>query len=50
MFRRFSNAMPIINFCVSSTALYFQVFVLNPWHKQISGELNNLKKAIETFK
>ena len=50
MFRRFSNAIPIINFCVSSTALYFQVFVLTPWHKQISGELNALKMYIKTNK
>ena len=50
MFRLFSNNLPIINFCVSSTALSFQMFVLNPWHKRINSELNSLKKVIEKNK
>lgn len=49
MYRRALRNLPIINFFVSSAALSFQMFVLNPWHKRISDELDMvMKRVIET--
>jgi hypothetical protein len=31
---------------VSTIALGFQVFVLEPWHQRISDELQELKEAV----
>ena len=38
----FLRNLPIINFCISSAALTFQVTVLYPWHNQISKQINNI--------
>lgn len=32
---------------VSTIALGFQVFVLEPWHQQISNEIRELKKILK---
>lgn len=33
---------------VSTMALCFQVFVLEPWHQQISNEIRELKETLKT--
>ncbi|EME88867.1 uncharacterized protein MYCFIDRAFT_181367 [Pseudocercospora fijiensis CIRAD86] len=38
--RRFS----ITNFCIASSALAFQVFVLYPWHRKLDREFEGLKR------
>jgi hypothetical protein len=39
--------LPLINFCISSSALGFQIFVLYPWHKQLSDEFDDLKGKLQ---
>jgi len=39
----FSRVLPVLNFCISSTALLFQTTVLYPWHNEISKQINNLE-------
>ncbi len=38
----FFRSLPIINFCISSAALTFQVTVLYPWHTQISKQIDTI--------
>lgn len=45
MFTRFHRRLPFINFCISSTGLAFQVFILSPSHKQINDELKVFNTA-----
>lgn len=42
----FFTNLPLINFFVSSTALTFQITILNPWHSTISKQFNELNKKI----
>ena len=46
LYTTLKSNLPIINFAVSFTALSFQFFILNPWHKQLSTEFNELKVLI----
>lgn len=45
-YRFVKRNIPFINLFVSSTALLFQITVLNPWHKKISDEINKMDKRI----
>jgi hypothetical protein len=38
--RRFS----IVNFAIASSALYFQVFVLYPWHEKLDEDFRKLRQ------
>jgi hypothetical protein len=35
--------LPITSFCVSMTALIFQITVLYPWHHELDAEFKRLK-------
>ena len=35
--------LPITSFCVSMTALIFQITVLYPWHNELDAEFKRLK-------
>lgn len=39
-----TRAISLTNFVVASSALGFQVFVLYPWHEQLSHDFEELKK------
>ncbi|KAK2049095.1 hypothetical protein LY76DRAFT_268849 [Colletotrichum caudatum] len=39
-----TRAISITNFFVASSALGFQIFVLYPWHEQLSRDFDELKK------
>ncbi|KAL3296061.1 Mitochondrial phosphate carrier protein [Colletotrichum asianum] len=39
-----TRAISLTNFLVASSALGFQVFVLYPWHEQLSHDFEELKK------
>lgn len=39
-----TRAISFTNFMVASSALGFQVFVLYPWHEQLSEDFESLKK------
>ncbi|KAI0129014.1 mitochondrial phosphate carrier protein [Xylariales sp. AK1849] len=39
-----TRAISVTNFCVASSALGFQVFVLYPWHKELDESFDRLKK------
>ncbi|KAI9155692.1 hypothetical protein HJFPF1_08281 [Paramyrothecium foliicola] len=39
-----TRAISMTNFAVASSALGFQVFVLYPWHEQLSEDFENLRK------
>lgn len=39
-----TRLISLTNFCVASSALGFQVFVLYPWHEQLSEDFEDLKK------
>lgn len=39
-----TRGISLTNFVVASSALGFQIFVLYPWHKQLSEDFENLKK------
>lgn len=41
----FSN-LPLINFCISFSALTFQITVLNPWHSKISKQIKIMDNKI----
>jgi len=43
---KFINNLPIINFCISFTALTFQVTILNPWHLTISKQINHIEQLV----
>lgn len=40
--------LPLINCFIASSALTFQVAVLNPWHSKISKQIHELEKKIES--
>ena len=44
MFRRFYRKLPIFNFIISTSALTFQIAVLNPWHGKISNQIDEMNK------
>jgi hypothetical protein len=35
--------VPVVSTCIGAFALCFQVFVLYPWHLQLSSEFANLQ-------
>ena len=39
----------MINLSIGTTALTFQVFVLNPWHKKISKQIDQLPAKIKSI-
>lgn len=39
-----TKIFPIISVCIGTFALCFQVFVLYPWHLQLSSEFANLQE------
>jgi hypothetical protein len=45
--RFFRRSLPLINFTISSTALLFQMTVLNPWHNKISKQLDDVKTSMK---
>ena len=45
----FRRNIPYINFCISLSALTFQVGILNPWHKYIDNKFNNIDKKYDTM-
>ena len=49
MLNKLKNLFTIqkISLAVSIYGVSFQLFVLNPWHKQISNQLNLLENKIE---
>lgn len=42
------NKLSLASLVISSFGVGFQVFILNPWHKKISLQINNLQKKMET--
>ncbi len=40
----FRRILPITNFIIASSALFFQTKVLYPWHIDISKQIDNLEK------
>ena len=38
--------LPIVNFMISSTALFFQITVLLPWQEKLSKQMIELQKLI----
>jgi hypothetical protein len=46
----YKKLLPSINFVLATSALSFQVFVLYPWHHQLSNEFNVLNKEINQLK
>jgi len=47
MFRKFINHLPLLNFCVSTSAFLFQTRVLYPWHHELSNDIHNLQNQID---
>lgn len=41
---RASTWLPYLNFCVATSALVFQTTVLYPWHHELDGAFQELKK------
>ena len=39
------KVLPIISVCIGTFALCFQVFVLYPWHLQLSSEFASLQTS-----
>lgn len=39
-----TRAISLTNFLVATSALSFQIFVLYPWHEQLSEDFEALKK------
>ena len=48
MWSKFVHKLPIINLVISFTALNFQIFILYPWHKELSLEFKEIKKIISS--
>jgi hypothetical protein len=48
-FSKFKQHLPLINFAVAFSALNYQIFVLCPWHTQLSKEFTDLRKVIQTY-
>ena len=46
-FKSFYKKLPLINFFIGSTALTFQITILNPWHLKISNQINGLQSQIK---
>ncbi|KAL4787452.1 hypothetical protein BJX76DRAFT_354164 [Aspergillus varians] len=38
-----ARGLPLVNFAVASSALAFQIFVLEPWHNTLDDEFKALK-------
>lgn len=46
MFSKYYPYLPLVNFTISTAALSFQMFILYPWHEQLSKEFIDLKKHV----
>jgi|LakMenEpi03Aug12_release.lakeMendotaPanAssembly.Ray.scaffolds.fasta_scaffold3475668_2 hypothetical protein len=46
--KSFYKKLPLINFFIGSTALTFQITILNPWHSTISKQINELQNQIQS--
>ncbi len=42
-----SKILPYLSFLISSTSLYVQLCILNPWHQHISNQVNRLENKID---
>ena len=47
MIKYLYKRLPVINCMISTTALLFQVTVLNPWHAKISIQINDIQKQLK---
>ena len=45
----FQKNISYINFCISLSALTFQITVLNPWHKYLDNKFNNINKKYDNI-
>ena len=43
----FYKHLPLINCLIAGTALTFQVTVLNPWHKNISKQIEKIQSQLD---
>jgi len=41
-----SKILPYLSFLISSTSLYVQLCILNPWHQNISYQVISLENKI----
>ena len=46
MYSKYYKHLPLINLFLSTGALSFQVFVLYPWHEELSHRFNDLKNHV----
>ena len=42
--QRVSKILPIVSVCIGTFALCFQVFVLYPWHLQLSSQFADMQR------
>lgn len=45
--KAFISYVPIINLAIATTSLGFQITILNPWHKKLSNDFNEVKCLIK---
>lgn len=52
MLKNFFNSQNIVkfNFLISMSSFSFQIYILNPWHKKISKQIENLEKNFNNIK
>ena len=50
MLNKLYKILPVANFVISSSALFFQVTVLYPWHKDLSKDIQKIDKQLYTMK
>jgi hypothetical protein len=50
MFKKFINNLPLLNFCVSSSAFMFQTRVLHPWHNELSNDIHKLQTQVASLR
>lgn len=46
---RLYNGLPIVNLCIASAAITFQVGVLYPWHHILSSDIKTLSLKVESL-
>jgi len=42
MFRKFINYIPLLNFCISTTAIFLQTRISYSWHNELSNDIDKL--------
>jgi len=50
MFSKLYSKLPVINFCISSSGLLFQLSVLYPWHNNLDNKFKKLEDCIKKYK